>query len=145
MLAYQEHIPSVSEELNRKTSEELIRIMNRVQSGELPRHIAYEALVSTFNAVSGLVDKDIHELFEQILLTIQQRSNRVQRTLHYKGNRIVMLSQSLIKPQLCLTRLNYIGRTFRTFDTQQEAAQHLQRIEATLLNKGYLLLQEVKG
>lgn len=65
-----EEFPSISDELNRKTVEELIRIVEWLDDGRYDAYTALKCLETLWQVASGLVPRETTDLYGEIYQTI---------------------------------------------------------------------------
>lgn len=86
-------LPSLRDELDRKTLEALDWIVRGVEAGQLTQESARTAAAAVFQAVSGLLSPEIADAFNQVLAGLGPREkDAVLRRVFYDDDRMAVVS-----------------------------------------------------
>ena len=95
MLAEDAEHWSLQSELDRKTFETIESLHNRIESREITRDAAHAAASSLYDAVAGLVDKDLMDMLEQIIVfTKPVDGHQFQAAVHPDRRSLILMERA---------------------------------------------------
>lgn len=94
-------VPTLREEINRKTVDALVWLQEGLDSGRLSADQVYVARQALFTAVAGLLDADINDL----LTADPINKDQLRQEVFVKGNNIAILTLTDTKVRLGTTRI----------------------------------------
>lgn len=136
--------PDIKDELERKASETLARALSQLSRGELSSGAARAALTALWDAVSGLVSRELMDLIAESLDAIDTVPDTPRCRVLGMGSNVAVVE--LPEPGLVRVRAMMIGdgvksaKTIVADDTDTtlvEAASAASRVVTSLLQKGF--------
>jgi len=135
--------PSMREELTRKTLEAVEWITAQSENGRLGNPALGAATHAVWMVVSGLVDRDIHEILSELSAQFPSRASRSVNVL-IKGDRFVRLVQSGEKMVVFRGKTGTSATVWENkkalFDTPGEAFERRSGMVKALRGKGFTQL-----
>lgn len=133
------HMPTLQEELDRKTFETLEWLFSAVQRGKITRDQFSTGVDTVFMTVSGLLGKD----FIDLITAAQKECNfeaPVQKRVFVKGNEILAVEWTVGTTRVTVgKRVNGLaaGAQVKDCDSTQDAMNAFEALCRVVANKGY--------
>jgi len=132
-------IPTLQEELNRKSLDTLEQLLHRYDDGTLSQRELKAATWALFEAIAGLVDHGIIDIISEVAKLPSEGEPVVVRQLVH-GNRLVLINRSLVNASVTLTGYEtspagQFSHKQRNFAGEMHAFQLAQQYEVGIVER----------